>query len=143
MAKSTRKYFAMGLFVTLAIFIAVFTIIPISESRDFEKGTRYVTFFDESVEGLSKGSEVKYQGVPVGRVEDIRIARDKKLIAVTMLIDLRDNLPSKVVAQLNKTGTAGLRFINLAPKRSDGPDLSPKLTFPTEYPVISSKPSDR
>jgi phospholipid/cholesterol/gamma-HCH transport system substrate-binding protein len=143
MAKSPRKYLMIGLFITMACLISVFAIIPISESKDLEKGTRYFTFFDESVQGLNKGSEVKYQGVPVGRVEDIRIARDKKIVAVTMLINLREFNPKEVVAQMNMTGTAGLRFINLVPRKPDEPDLSPKLTFATEYPVIPSKPSDR
>jgi phospholipid/cholesterol/gamma-HCH transport system substrate-binding protein len=142
MAKPTRKYFGVGLLVTLACLISAFAIITINACRDSEKGTRYFTFFDESVQGLSKDSEVKYQGVTVGRVEDIRIPPDKKIVAVTMLINPRDNLPKKVVAQLNMTGTAGLKFINLAPKRLDEPDLSPKITFATEYPIIPSKPSE-
>jgi phospholipid/cholesterol/gamma-HCH transport system substrate-binding protein len=142
MAKKTRKYFIVGLFVTLAFLIAAFTIVWINASRYFEQGTRYVTFFNESVQGLSKDSEVKYQGVKVGRVEDIRIAPDNKTVAVYMLINLRDDLPTRVVAQLNMTGITGLMFINLVPRQPGEQDLSPKVTFATEYPVIPSKPSE-
>jgi phospholipid/cholesterol/gamma-HCH transport system substrate-binding protein len=142
MAKQTRKYFVVGLFVTLAFLIAAAAIIWINASRYFEKGTRYVTFFDESVQGLSKDSEVKYQGVTVGRVLEINIAPDNKTVAVMMLVNLRGNLPQKVVAQLNMTGITGLMFINLVPRQPDEPDMSPKITFATEYPVISSKPSE-
>jgi phospholipid/cholesterol/gamma-HCH transport system substrate-binding protein len=142
MAKQTRKYFVVGLFVTLAFLIAAAAIIWINASRYFEKGTRYVTFFDESVQGLSKDSEVKYQGVTVGRVLEINIAPDNKTVAVTMLVNLRGNLSQKVVAQLNMTGITGLMFINLVPRQPNEPDMSPKITFATEYPVISSKPSE-
>jgi phospholipid/cholesterol/gamma-HCH transport system substrate-binding protein len=142
MAKPTRKYFVVGLFVTLAFLIAAFAIIWINASKYFEKGSRYVTFFNESVQGLSKDSEVKYQGVTVGRVEAIRIAPDNKTVAVVMLINLQDDLPQKVVAQLNMTGITGLMFINLVPRQPNEPDLSPKITFATEYPVIPSKPSE-
>ena len=123
MAKKTRKYFVVGLFVTLAFLIAAAAIIWINASRYFEKGTRYVTFFNESVQGLSKDSEVKYQGVTVGRVEEIRIAPDNKTVAVVMLINLKDNLPRKVVAQLNMTGITGLMFVNLVPRKPDEPDF--------------------
>ena len=142
MAKPTRQYFVVGLFVTLAFLIAAAAIVWINASRYFEKGSRYVSFFDESVQGLSKDSEVKYQGVTVGRVEEIRIAPDNKTVSVTMLINLRGDLPRKVVAQLNMTGITGLMFVNLVPRQPGEPDLSPKITFATEYPVIPSKPSE-
>ena len=142
MAKKNRKYFVVGLFVTLAFLITAAAIVWINASKFFEKGSRYVTFFNESVQGLSKDSEVKYQGVTVGRVEEIRIAPDNKTVAVVMMINLKDNLPEKVVAQLNMAGITGLVFINLVPRTPGEPDLSPKITFATEYPVIPSKPSE-
>jgi phospholipid/cholesterol/gamma-HCH transport system substrate-binding protein len=142
MAKQTRKYFIVGLFVTLAFLLTAAAIIWINASKYFEQGAVYITFFDESVQGLSKDSEVKYQGVAVGRVKDIRIAPDNKTVAVYMIINLRDDLPKKVVAQLNMAGITGLMFINLVPRQPDEPDLSPKITFATEYPVIPSKPSE-
>jgi phospholipid/cholesterol/gamma-HCH transport system substrate-binding protein len=142
MAKPTRKYFVVGLFVTLAFLITAFLIVWINASKYFEKGSSYVTFFNESVQGLSKDSEVKYLGVKVGRVEDIRIAPDNKTVAVYMLINLRDNLPERVVAQLTMTGITGLMFVNLVPRKPGEPNLSPKITFVTEYPVIPSKPSE-
>ncbi len=142
MAKQTRKYFVVGLFVTLAFLLTAVAIVWINASKYFEQGTRYVTFFAESVQGLSKDSEVKYQGVTVGRVEAIRIAPDNKTVAVMMLINLKDSLPEKVVAQLNMAGITGLVFVNLVPRQPNEPDLSPKITFATEYPVIPSKPSE-
>ncbi len=142
MAKKTRKNFIVGLFVALGLLIAAIAIIWINASRYFETGRRYVTFFDESVQGLSKDSEVKYLGVKVGRVEDIRIAPDNKTVAVYMQINLRDNLPQRVVAQLTMTGITGLMFVNLVPREPSEPNLSPKINFVTEYPVIPSKPSE-
>ena len=142
MAKKTRKYFVVGLFVTLALLIAATTIIWINASRYFEQGSMYVTFFNESVQGLSKDSEVKYQGVKVGRVTDIRIAPDNKTVAVYMMVNLRENLPQRVVAQLTVTGITGLMFVNLVPRQPGEENLSPKITFATEYPVIPSKPSE-
>ena len=91
MAKKTRKYFVVGLFVTLAFLIAATAIVWINASKYFEQGSMYVTFFNESVQGLSKDSEVKYQGVKVGRVTDIRIAPDNKTVAVYMMVNLRES----------------------------------------------------
>lgn len=142
MAKKSRKYFMVGLFVTVAFLISAATVIWINVSNFFEAGDIYVSYFDESVQGISRGTEVRYQGVRVGRVEEVRIAPDNKKIGVYMLINLRDDLTKKVVAQLRMTGITGLMFVNLEPRRAGEPDLSPEITFITEYPVIPSRPSE-
>ncbi len=142
MAKKTRKYFIVGLFVTLAFLLTAAAIIWINVSNYFERGDMYVSYFDESVQGISRGTEVRYQGVRVGRVEDVRIAPDNKTVGIYMLINLREDLSRKVVAQLRMTGITGLMFVNLEPRRPGEPDLSPKIRFATEYPVIPSRPSE-
>lgn len=141
MAKKTRRFFIVGLFVTAGFIIAVAAVIWISASKYFQTGKRYVTFFSESVQGLNKDSEVKYQGVKVGLVDNIAIAPDNKTVAVYMTINLEDDLTKKVTAQLTMTGITGLVFVNLEPRKPGEPDLSPKIEFATEYPVIPSKPS--
>jgi phospholipid/cholesterol/gamma-HCH transport system substrate-binding protein len=142
MAKKPRKYFIVGLFVTVAFLISAATIIWINVSNFFEFGETYVSYFDESVQGITRGTEVRYQGVRVGRVEEVRIAPDNKTVGVYMLINLRDDLTRKVVAQLRMTGITGMMFVNLEPRRPGDPDLSPKIRFATEYPVIPSRPSE-
>jgi phospholipid/cholesterol/gamma-HCH transport system substrate-binding protein len=116
MARKTSK-FMIGLFVTIGILIGVVAVVWLGASKYFEKGQTYVTYFDESVQGLQVDSAVKYRGVEAGRVERIRVAPDNRLIEVIMKINLRG-------------------------KQSDKPDLSPKITFSPDYPVISSEPSD-
>ncbi len=132
----------VGLFVSLGIVITVVAIIWVGATKYFEKGNRYVTYFDESVQGLQKDSTVKYRGVEVGRVEQITVAPDNRLIGVVMKIDLRDDLPRTTVAQLKVAGITGMVFVELDRRKAEEPDQSPKLTFPTEYPVIGSRPSE-
>jgi phospholipid/cholesterol/gamma-HCH transport system substrate-binding protein len=87
-------------------------------------------------------STVKYQGVEVGRVEKVRVAPDNKLIEVVMKINLRGKLERDYAAQLKAVGITGIVFIELDRKEPGEPDLSPKLNFASEYPIIASKPSD-
>jgi phospholipid/cholesterol/gamma-HCH transport system substrate-binding protein len=141
MARKTSK-FMVGLFTTLGVIIGVIAIIWIGASRYFEKGTRYVTSFDESVQGLQKDSAVKYRGVEVGRVETIRVAPDNKLIAVVMKINLKEDLTKDAVAQLKVAGITGLVFVELDRRKPGEPEPGPKLNFPSEYPVIASRPSE-
>jgi phospholipid/cholesterol/gamma-HCH transport system substrate-binding protein len=141
MAGKTPK-FMVGLFVTLGMVLGVAGIIWIGATKYFEKGNRYVTYFDESVQGLQKDSNVKYRGVEVGRVEQIAVAPDNKLISVVMKINLKDDLPKTAVAQLKTAGITGLVFVELDRSKPEEQAKSPKLTFPAEYPVIPSRPSE-
>lgn len=132
----------IGLFVTIGILIGMVAVVWLGASKYFEKGKTYVTYFDESVQGLQVDSAVKYRGVEAGRVERIKVAPDNRLIEVVMKIDLRGKLEREYIAKLKAAGITGIVFVELDRKESGGPDLSPKITFASEYPIISSEPSD-
>lgn len=139
---SQRTKFAVGLFVASGIGIAVSAIIWLGMSRFLEKGRYYVTYFDESVQGLDKDSPVKYRGVSVGRVERIGVAPDSKLIQVVLKIESGQTLDSDIVAELKSVGITGGRFVELDRKKEGEPDRSPRLSFPSKYPIVASKPSE-
>jgi phospholipid/cholesterol/gamma-HCH transport system substrate-binding protein len=141
MAKKTAN-FMLGLFVILGFFLAVGAIIYVGATSYFQKGQSYVTYFDESVQGLQNDSSVKYLGVDVGRVVSIKVAPDNKLIGVIIKVNLRGNLAQDTVAQLKAAGITGVMFIELNRRKPGEPDLSPKINFPSEYPVIPSRPSE-
>ena len=139
MAKTSN--FMLGLFVTIGILLGAAAILWWGASKYFQKGSPYVTYFDESVQGLQVDSNVKYRGVDVGRVEQIRVAPDNKLIAVIMKVQLQDDVEKNTVAQLKAAGITGIVFVELDRRNPDDPDLAPKLEFTPEYPVIPSRPS--
>ena len=141
MASQKTKFF-VGLFVACGISIALLALIWLGMSRFFEKGSHYVAYFNESVQGLDIDSPVKYRGVSIGRVESIGVAPDSKLIQVVLIIESGQTLGNDIVSQLKSVGITGSMFIELDRKKKGEPDLSPHLSFPTEYPVVSSKPSE-
>ncbi|MCK4985976.1 MAG: MCE family protein, partial [Desulfobacterales bacterium] len=100
------------------------------------------TYFDESVQGLDVDSPVKYRGVFSGRVESISVAPDSKLIKVILKIDSDQKLDQNIVAQLKSVGITGSMFVELDQKKEGQPDQSPHLSFPSEFPIIASKPSE-
>jgi phospholipid/cholesterol/gamma-HCH transport system substrate-binding protein len=138
--KSTN--FILGLFVILGFLLAVAGIIWVGASSFFQKGQRYISYFDESVEGLQADSDVKYRGVDVGRVEQIQVAPDNKLVGVVMKINLRGDLPKTTIAQLRSAGITGVKFIGLDRPSPEERALSPKIDFFSEYPIIPTRPSE-
>jgi phospholipid/cholesterol/gamma-HCH transport system substrate-binding protein len=57
-------------------------------------------------------------------------------------VESDQELNSHVVAQLKTVGITGSMFVELDRKKEDEPDSSPALSFPSEYPIVASKPSD-
>lgn len=139
---SQRIKFTVGLFVASGIAIVLLAIIWLGMSRFLEKGQYYVTYFNESVQGLDIDSPVKYRGVTIGRVEKIGVAPDAKLVSVVLKIDSGQVLDSGMVAQIKAVGITGSMFIELDRKREEEPDRSPATSFPSEYPIVASRPSD-
>lgn len=139
---SQRTKFALGLFVTCGIGMIFLSVTLLGMSRYFKNGRHYATYFNESVQGLDVDSPVKYRGVSIGRVERIVVAPDANLIQVVLKIESDQKLDNSIVAQLKSVGITGSMFVELDRKSNGAPDLSPPLSFPSEYPIIASKPSN-
>lgn len=139
---SLKTKFTVGLFVASGIGIGLLVIVWLGMSRFFEKGQHYAAYFNESVQGLQIDSPVKFRGVSIGRVDSIGVAPDSKLIQVILKIESGQTMDSRIVAQLKSVGITGSKFVELDIKKKGEPDRSPLLSFPSEYPIVASKPSE-
>lgn len=70
-----KRYFKIGLFVLIGLIVATGLVILFSTSNWFSKTIYIETYFNESVQGLSEGSYVKYRGIDIGRVKKIGFAQ--------------------------------------------------------------------
>lgn len=131
----------VGLFVITGVLIGVAAIVWLGAANYFQKGTRYVTYFDESVQGLQVDSRVKYRGVEVGSVERIGVAPDQRLVEVVVKIDLEGDLEHAIVTQLKAAGITGIVFVELDRRQPDEMVFIPPAGMKTDYPVIPSQPS--
>lgn len=102
--------------------------------------TRYLIYFEGDVTGLGVGGPVRYRGVPVGSVRDIRIDRTN-VERVRVLIEVSDETPIKrdTVAELALQGVTGIAFVQLTGGTQGAPSLQP--SEPDELPVIESRRS--
>ena len=65
------NYFKLGLFVILAFALTAAMLIAFGAGQFFKTEPLAETYFNESVQGLNIGSEVKYKGVKIGAVKSI------------------------------------------------------------------------
>lgn len=64
----------VGIFALVAAFLGMGTIIFVASGRLFRAEETILIYFGESVNGLTVGSPVKFKGVPIGEVKDIRMS---------------------------------------------------------------------
>jgi phospholipid/cholesterol/gamma-HCH transport system substrate-binding protein len=85
MARIKTPKFLIGLFITLGVTIGVATVIWIGASKILQKGDIYVTSISmRRCRGFHRNPWVKYRGVDVGRIDEINVAPDRRLIEVVM-----------------------------------------------------------
>lgn len=100
----------------------------------------YLAIEDESVAGLNLNAPVKYNGVAVGKVQNIQLDPDNPE-QVNLLFAIEQGTPIKedTEAVLKTQGLTGIAYVEL----SGGTMGSPKLTAiaGSKYPLIRTKPS--
>ena len=136
----SANYAAVGAFVLVVTLVAALFVYWYTDTRERRHYNRYEVYFDGTVSGLERGSPVRYLGVGVGRVVDLRIdPRDSSRVMVIADIDASTPISDMTVAELSLQGVTGLLYIDLLRQRSDRPRPPPVPSF--EYPVIRAGPS--
>ncbi|WP_333836951.1 MlaD family protein [Novosphingobium sp.] len=99
----------------------------------------YDIFFKQSVDGLAKGSEVSFSGVPSGQVKDIELwEKDPEFVRVRIAIDRRVPILLGTTASIQGSFT-GVSTIQLAGAVKGAPPID--QPGPEGAPVIPTKRS--
>ncbi len=134
--------FIIGLFVVTGFVLLSLGLLWFGASKFFKENIYYVTYFEGSVEGIAKGTPVKYLGVPVGSVYEIRVAPDGRTIEIVMVIEKSITLSDSLRVKIEFSGLTGGRFLQLF--YSDDPyvlNWYPKIKFNPPFQYIKSAPS--
>ena len=83
----------IGAFVVGAVALLIVAVIALGSGQLFRKTQQFILYFDGSVNGLRIGAPVKFMGVEVGSVKDLRLemqgASGVHMIPVIIEIDLK------------------------------------------------------
>jgi phospholipid/cholesterol/gamma-HCH transport system substrate-binding protein len=135
------NYALVGAFVIGLGALLVAGVLWLASGGAFQKKYEfYWAFEDESVAGLNLNAPVKYNGVDVGKVQQIRLDPSSSA-RVNLLFAIEHDTPIKedTVAVLKTQGLTGIAYVELSGGARDSPLLRP--TAPNQYPVIRTKPS--
>lgn len=70
----------IGSFVVGAIALAIFTLIVLGGGKIFSERSRFVTYFDGSIQGLREGANVNFRGVRIGQVRKVFVRFDESML---------------------------------------------------------------
>ena len=157
--------FKLGLFIILAAVIFFAALFILGTMDRFKEKAHLSTLVSESVQGLSVGSSVKYQGVPIGKVCEIMIYPSDNVIRIDMEINISkfkvqqpghapatisveefDEKIAKAVedglrCRMELEGITGGKYIELQSDKDAAPSAYDLSEFGLEYTYVPSQPS--
>src|SRR5487761_685944 len=126
--ETRAPYVAVGAFVLAIVSLAFGSVLWLGRVEFSQVLERYYIFFRGSVAGLGKGSSVQYNGIPVGRVIDVRVDPDNiAQIQVTVGINTElVSIRSDARALLDTNILSGVSTVQIRGGTQDSPMLEPK-----------------
>ncbi|HET6537794.1 MAG TPA: MlaD family protein [Sphingopyxis sp.] len=127
----------VGMFVLLfTAAIAIFVVWMANSSGGAKR--EYDIFFKQAVDGLNKGAQVQFSGVPVGQVRQIELWPDDPQF-VRVRIEVNENVPvlQGTTAALEGVGFTGVSQISLAGAVKGAPPITD--AGPAGKPVIPNR----
>lgn len=137
--ETKANYVAVGAFVLVCMLGVVVTLLWLAGIQYSQEYEYFQTSFKGPVTGLGNGTTVRYNGIDVGRVTDLRFDPNdpgKVLAKLQVKPDLHIREDSE--ASIESQGLTGGSYVEI----SGGTKNSPELTAPPgEIPFIRSSPS--
>jgi phospholipid/cholesterol/gamma-HCH transport system substrate-binding protein len=138
--ETKANYVAVGGFVLACIIGLVVTLLWLAGVQYSQEFEYYQTNFKGAVTGLGKGTAVRYNGIDVGRVQNLEFdPTDPQRVIVTLQVQPGLNIREDSRASIASQGLTGGSFVEI----DGGTPNSPLLTAQPgqRYPVIKSKTS--
>lgn len=138
--ESKANYTLVGLLVVILLAGLLTTGLWLSVGFDQKKYNTYVVYMEEAVSGLNDESLVKFNGVKVGYINEIKLNKADPQ-KVKILLKIQEGTPITICtkATLIAQGITGTTYLGLSVTSSN---TTPLVKKPGEkYPVIPYEPS--
>ena len=135
------NYALVGAFVLVLGAVLITVVLWLASGGALQKKyDLYLAIEDESVAGLNLNAPVKYNGVDVGKVREIRLDPvNPERVILLFAIERGTPIKEDTVAVLKTQGLTGIAYVELGGGARDAPLL--RATAGNKYPVIRTKPS--
>jgi len=140
MSISASQRARLGVFLVAgAALIAVFVAIPVGLRLTQRQKVFYAHFLGESISGLEQGADVKFRGVPVGKVTRIRYDRsDLSRVRVDVRVEHDFPLTEDMVGQIGGISITGIKHLELTGGSNSSPLRAEGTEIPTKQSVMAT-----
>lgn len=122
MSNTTINNTKLGIFVLSGLFFLVMALFLIGKNRSFFGSYYTLRAHFNNVYGLTKGNNVRYSGIQVGTVQDIKLLSDTIIeITFTVKKDLAKFIHKEDIVSIGGEGLMGNKVININPSSGDSP----------------------
>lgn len=138
--ETRANYVLIGAFTLVATLSLLMFALWAAKYSSEKSWRQYAVIFTEPVTGLSEGSQVQYNGIAVGTVEELRLAPDDpRRVLATLRVQADTPVKTDTRAKMSMTGITGTPIIQL----TGGSPGSPMLADVDnrEIPIIQTEPS--
>jgi phospholipid/cholesterol/gamma-HCH transport system substrate-binding protein len=140
MSISVSQRTRLGIFIAIGAALAVVLLaIPLGMHFSNRDKIFYASFSGESLSGLEEGAQVKFHGVPIGKIS--RISYDPHdLTKVKTEMRIQEGFPMKtdMYAQTGAMGITGLKYVEILGGTNAGPLLKSGGDIPTRPSMLST-----
>lgn len=138
--ESKTNYTIVGVCIVVLVVGLLSAMLWLSVGFNQKTYSLYTVYLHEAASGLNKDAPVKYNGVQVGYVYDIRLNKaDPRQVEIILNIETGTPITTSTAATLISQGITGVTYIGLSASTAD---LTPITKLPGEpYPVIPARPS--
>ncbi|MBL7808034.1 MAG: MCE family protein [Saprospiraceae bacterium] len=140
MKKNKINAVKLGVFVLIGLVILVFALYTLGKNKTiFGSSLQLKTHFRD-VNGLLLGNNVRFSGIDVGSVHNIRILNDTT-VEVTLTLDknMRKYLRTNSLVSLGTDGLIGNRVINISTAAGNAPFVQGGELLPSREEVNTEK----
>ena len=132
MVRSSGQKIRLGVFVILGTALFVAAVYLIGQRQEMFRKTYTISAYFQNINGLQRGNNVRYSGIDIGTVNDIRMVNDTS-IQVMMRIDEKiiGHIKTNAIATIGSDGLVGNMIVNIVPGKGDAPEVQDGDTIDT------------
>ncbi len=128
--ETRANYVLIGLFALLGFFGVLGFFLAFGQWQLDRRFTQYEVRFD-SVSGLSRSADVRFAGLPVGQVMEVRLHPDGDgTVLVRLEVDRNTPVRADSVATVDSSGITGVSFVALTPGSAEAPLINERTDVP-------------
>jgi paraquat-inducible protein B len=99
---SPAGYWKLGLFLVLGVLCMALATVYFGSQTIGRRTIDYFAYFDESVEGITVGSPVRFRGITIGRVAGIGLGPDHRHVEIRCALTVKELRRLRLVAEDEK-----------------------------------------